>query len=141
MIPDVQSHLNFDFGVILIFALVGTVFVLINLVIGRFIRLSIPNPHKKMIYECGEPTVGSSWIRYNIRFYTIALVFLIFDVEVVFLFPVILVLRSVGWTAFFEILFFIGILILGLIYAWRFGNLDWIREDVVRPGDEEHGQV
>ena len=94
------------------------------------------------IYECGEPTIGSPWVRYNVRFYTVALVFLIFDVETVFLFPVAAVVRdfvknSAGWLALSEILFFIVILLLALVYAWRFGHLDWVRATA---GGEENGR-
>ena len=137
MTPEHQTHLLFDFSAILVFFVVGLIFVWVSLLIGRFIRTSRPSQQKSEIYECGEPTVGTSWIRYNIRFYTVALVFLIFDVEVVFLFPVVLVLRSVGWSAFYEVLFFIGILVVGLIYAWRFGNLDWIRSGQIQEPPNE----
>lgn len=133
MNPD-QAHIHFDFAAILLFFIVGVIFVEAALWLGKLIRPAVKDESKSLIYECGEPTIGTSWIRYNIRFYTIALVFLIFDVEVVFLFPVILVLREIGWTAFFEVFFFISILVMGLVYAWRFGNLDWIRSgEITRP--------
>ncbi|MBI3735716.1 NADH-quinone oxidoreductase subunit A, partial [Candidatus Sumerlaeota bacterium] len=75
---------------------------------------------------CGEPSIGPSWIRYNIRFYTIALVYLIFDVEVVFLFPIALVMKNMGALALVETLTFVAVLAIGLVYAWRYGNLNWI---------------
>ena len=131
-----QGNLPFDFSAILIFFLIGLGFVMLNMILGRLIRKQAYTKDKMRIYECGEPTIGSSWIRYNIRFYTIALVFLIFDVEVVFLFPVVLILREVGWTAFIEVMFFIGVLVFGLIYAWRFGNLDWIRSGEITAPEE-----
>jgi NADH-quinone oxidoreductase subunit A len=130
----------FDFAAALIFLLVGLAFVYVNLAVGALLRPRVYTKDKMRIYECGEPTVGSSWIRYNIRFYTIALVFLVFDVEVVFLFPVAAVLRwfvahGMGWIALFEIAAFVGVLLLGLVYAWRYGNLDW----VMSTGPDHHG--
>ncbi len=117
----------FDFANVLVFALVSVAFIYGTLLATRLIRPKKYLRDKAAIYECGEPTIGSSWIRFNIRFYTIALVFLVFDVEMVFLFPVVVVLREQGILAFSEILVFVVVLAVGLIYAWRFGNLDWIR--------------
>jgi NADH-quinone oxidoreductase subunit A len=100
---------------------------------------------KMRIYECGEPAIGSSWIRYNIRFYRLALVFLVFEVEVVFLFPAAVVLQrlgrpaadgGMGWLVFVEVMVFVGVLAIALVYAWRFGSLEWItspRETESRP--------
>lgn len=103
-------------------------FVFGNLFLGWLVRPHHPSKEKLLIYECGEPAIGSSWIRYNIRFYTIALVYLIFDVEVVFLFPAVLVLKEKGYggLAFLEIMTFVVILAIGLVYAWRYGSLDWV---------------
>lgn len=121
----------FNFGAVLVFFLVGVAFVYVSLGLGALLRPRKAERDKHRIYECGEPTIGSSWIRYNIRFYMIALVFLVFDVETVFLFPVATVLRwfgenGLGWLALAEILVFIVVLALGLAYAWRYGNLDWV---------------
>jgi len=124
----------FDFGAVGVFLLVSVVFIFGTLLIGWFVRPSHYLPEKATTYECGEPTIGPAWIRYNIRFYSLALVYLIFDVEAVFLFPVALVLKEFkaegrGALALFEILFFVMVLVVGLIYAWRYGNLDWIRDE------------
>lgn len=116
----------FHFAAVLIFFLLSMAFVFGNLLIGHFARPRNPSLDKLRIYECGEPTIGSSWIRYNIRFYTIALVYLIFDVEVVFLFPAAVVLKKMGALALFEVLTFVLVLVIGLVYAWRYGNLEWI---------------
>jgi NADH-quinone oxidoreductase subunit A len=118
----------FHFSAVLVFLLVSVAFIFGNLLIGWLIRPSNPSEEKRLIYECGEPTIGSSWIRYNIRFYSIALVYLIFDVEVVFLIPAVLVLRDMQRLALVEILGFTGILLLGLVYAWRYGNLNWVAD-------------
>lgn len=122
----------FHFGAVGLFLLVGIIFIYGTLIVGWLVRPKRFEPQKNIIYECGEPTVGSAWVRFNIRFYTIALVYLIFDVEAIFLFPVALVLREfkaegLGVLALFEIVFFVGILLVGLAYAWRYGSLDWIR--------------
>jgi NADH-quinone oxidoreductase subunit A len=137
----------FDFANVLVFALVSVAFIYGTLLIARLVRPKKYLRDKAAIYECGEPTIGSSWVRFNIRFYTIALVFLIFDVEVVFLFPVVVVLKQQGLLAFSEILVFVVVLAVGLVYAWRFGNLDWIRggeapeslEDASKGEKKEHG--
>ncbi|MBI1785055.1 NADH-quinone oxidoreductase subunit A [Candidatus Sumerlaeota bacterium] len=116
----------FHFAAVLVFLLVSVVFIFGNLILGWFIRPTRPGAEKNLIYECGEPSIGTSWIRYNIRFYTIALVYLIFDVEVVFLFPIALVMKNMGALALVETLTFVAVLAIGLVYAWRYGNLNWI---------------
>ncbi len=130
----------FHFGAVGAFLLVSIIFIFATLLVGRFARPSTYEPGKRLIYECGEPTIGPAWIRYNIRFYTIALVYLVFDVEVVFLFPVALVLREftemgLGALAFFEIVFFAAVLLVGLAYAWHHGSLDWIGDE--KPKEEK----
>src|SRR5437764_7074636 len=72
---------------LLVFVVVGVVFLFIHLVMGSFIRPKVPDAEKLTIYECGEPTVGSAWIQFDLRFYVVALLFVIFDVEVAFFFP------------------------------------------------------
>lgn len=74
-------------GYLALFAGVGFVFIFVNLLVGRFLRPADPHPEKLEIYECGEPTIGSSFVQFDLRFYVVALVFIIFDVEVAFLFP------------------------------------------------------
>lgn len=86
-------------GYILLFTAVGFGFIFVHLVVGKFIRPAKPSPEKMTIYECGEPTIGSSWIQFDLRFYVVALLFVIFDVEVVFFFP---------WAVVFGKLNFLG---------------------------------
>src|ERR1700739_3190891 len=74
-------------GYLLLFVGFGFAFLLVNLVVGKFLRPKAPNPEKLEIYECGEPTIGSSFVQFDIRFYVVALLFIIFDVEVAFFFP------------------------------------------------------
>lgn len=90
------------------------------------IRPKVPSdPVKEDIYECGLRTEGPSLVQFNFRFYYIALLFVLFDVEIIFLFPWATMFDKVGWEGFFEGLGFIGILSLGILYAWRKGALEW----------------
>lgn len=114
-----------EFGKILIFLIVGAVFVAGGLITSWILRPHRPYPEKLTSYECGEEPIGSAWIRFNIRFYVIALIFLIFEVEVVFLFPWALVYRSMGLVAFLEMAVFLLILLVGLAYVWVKGDLNW----------------
>ena len=121
-----------DFGIILLFFIIGILFVAVGLISASIIRPSKPNPLKNSIYECGEEPIGPAWIRFNVRFYVIALAFILFDVEVVFLFPWAVVLKefkamdsSFGWFAFIEMAIFVIILLVGLAYLWVKGDLDW----------------
>ena len=81
-------------------------------------------------YECGELPEGSAWVKFNIRFYVIALIFLIFDVEIVFLFPWAVVYNELGLLAFIEAFLFVFILLVGFIYVWVKGDLDWVKMNV-----------
>ncbi|MCG3136118.1 MAG: NAD(P)H-quinone oxidoreductase subunit 3, chloroplastic [Planctomycetes bacterium] len=119
--------LNQEFLTILMFLLFGAGFVVLNMVaVGRLIRSRAKyTAQKSTPYECGEPTFGSAFVRFDIRFYVLALVFVIFDVETVFLFPWAAVLRELGPVAFVEAVMFIAVLALGLAYVWRKGDVEW----------------
>jgi len=100
------------------------------------VRPQVPTAEKLSTYECGEIPVGPAWINFNMRFYLIALLFIIFDVEVAFMMPVGVVFKQWvadgnGWLALSEIGIFVGILLLGLIYVWVQGDLEWVRKLVV----------
>jgi NADH-quinone oxidoreductase subunit A len=84
-----------------------------------------PNTIKSEPFECGNPPSGSAWGRFSVRFYLTAILFLIFDVEVIFLYPWAVELRQLGMFGFVEVLIFIAILLVGLLYAWQRGALDW----------------
>jgi NADH-quinone oxidoreductase subunit A len=119
----------------------GAAFVLINMLMGAVARPKIPNPEKLAVYECGEPSIGSSWVQFDLRFYIVALVYLIFDVEVALFYPWAVAYGSAdklgaenGMSAFairqvalVDMLFFFGVLLVGFAYLWRFGYLDWVR--------------
>ena len=124
-IPD---SLHQEFTSILVFLLFGATFVVLNMVaIGRLIRSKTKyTAQKSTPYECGEPTFGSAFVRFDIRFYVLALVFIIFDVEVLFLFPWAAVLKELGGLAWLEAAMFVAILAVGLAYIWRKGDIDWI---------------
>jgi NADH-quinone oxidoreductase subunit A len=114
-----------DFGRILIFLLIGVVFTAGGLIFSWLLRPHRPYPEKLSTYECGEEPVGGSWVRLNVRFYVVALIFLIFDVEVVVLFPWAVVFKNFGVFAFLEMVVFLAILIVGFAYVWVKGDLDW----------------
>jgi NADH-quinone oxidoreductase subunit A len=134
------SLLHEGWGNVLIFSAFGVVFVWLNLfVIGKILlrRPSKPDQGEKgATYECGEPTIGDAWIRFDIRFYTLTLVFLVFDIEVALLFPWAAAYKSFieagsGGAAFVEILLFLLVLGVGLAYVWARGDLQWTS---TRPG-------
>lgn len=114
-----------EFAKVLLFLFIGVVFVAGGLITSRLLRPHRPNTEKSTIYECGEEPIGNPWIKFNIRFYTVALIFLIFDVEVVFLFPWAVIYKELGLFAFVEMVIFLAILILGFAYAWAKGDLEW----------------
>lgn len=116
-----------QFGVVFFFILLGCAFILVSLFAGSLFRPSRPNPIKQSPYECGEQVVGGAFVRFNVRFYIIALIFLIFDVEVIVLFPWATQFKALGPLAFLEVAFFVGILVVGLVYVWRKGDLEWIK--------------
>lgn len=123
-----------DFASILVFLLFSVLFVAINFILSRIIQTRNPHPVKLSTYECGEIPEGESWVQFNIRFYVIALVFLIFDVEVVFLFPWAVVFKDLGVFAFVEMMIFVFILLVGFAYVWAKGDLEWDKpKDVPAP--------
>src|SRR5262249_29400147 len=128
-----KINMLFDFANVLVFTALGLGFVGVNLLIGKLLRPANPQERKLSTYECVEPASGSAWVNFNIRFYLVALIFIIFEVEIAFIFPVATVFRrwienGQGLFAFVEILVFVGTLFLGLIYAWAKGDLEWVKK-------------
>ena len=117
----------FDFANVLVYILVASGFILGSMVAGKFIRRNRPDPEKLSTYECGEDTIGTSWIQFNVRFYIIALIFLIFDVEIAVLFPWTTVFKEAKELALLEMLVFLGILGVGFAYVWAKGDLEWLK--------------
>lgn len=107
------------------FLAAGAVLVVLILALEFLVNPRHPTPAKLSTYECGIVPVGDSWHPFAVRYYIFALLFLIFDVEAVFLFPWALEFRALGAAGFVEVLIFIGVLGIGLLYAWRKGALDW----------------
>jgi NADH:ubiquinone oxidoreductase subunit 3 (subunit A) len=99
------------------------------LVLWKVLRPQRQSAEKNTTYECGEEPVGGAWIQFNIRFYVFALIFIVFDVEAVFLLPWAVVFRELGTLAYVEGLVFIGILAVALAYVWRKGDLAWVRPE------------
>lgn len=131
---------------IVLFVLLGGAFVLANLTIGSLARPRLPNPEKLEAYECGEVPIGDNWVQFDLRFYIVALVYLVFAVEIALFYP-----WAVAWgdaariakqtglpdafavrqVALVDMLFFFGVLLVGFAYLWRFGYLDWIRSTAI----------
>lgn len=133
-----QTYIS-EFGEVLLFVIGGTLFLLLTLFVSRLIRPHRPSAEKLATYESGEEPVGTAWTQFNVRFYVIAIIFLLFEVEIVFLFPwaTIFANRELmdrtnglwGWFSVAEAVIFILVLALGLVYAWVNGHLDWIKPE------------
>ncbi len=114
-----------EYLAVFIFLVIALGFTVAGLVTAFLVRNSNPNYEKETTYECGEDPVGGAWIQFNMRYYFFAILFVIFDVEVIFLFPWAVVFRELGLFAFIEMSLFLGILIVGLAYCWKKGHLKW----------------
>jgi NADH-quinone oxidoreductase subunit A len=127
------------FGEVLLFIIGGILFVLVAFFVSGLLRPNRPNAQKLSSYESGEEAISSAWTQFNIRFYILALIFLLFEVEIIFLFPWTTVFAKKelldqtnglwGWFSVVEVVIFIGILALGLAYAWVNGHLDWVKPE------------
>src|SRR5262249_2919102 len=122
----------FHFANVLLFSATAILFVLGSLVAGHFLRPRAPNREKSMIYECGEKPIGQAWFNFNPRFYLVALVFVIFEVEIAFMYPVASVYKwfldqGKGLLVFSEITVFVAILAVGLPSCWAMGALNWVQ--------------
>lgn len=132
-----------DFGYILLFVLTALAFLAVTLGLARLLRPNRPNEEKLTTYESGEDPEGNANVQFNIRYYVVALVFLLFDVELVFLFPWATVFGNArliretnglwGWFSLVEMTIFILMLALGLAYAWVKGHLDWVKPQAQVP--------
>ena len=111
---------------------IGGAMVVVALMVGKLIRPHQPTPLKEAAYECGEVPEGTAWGNFNIRFYVVGLIFIIFDVESALMFPVVAVFKKMneiglGGLVLVEVLIFLGLLISGIAYCWRKGDLDWVK--------------
>ncbi len=131
-----------EYGKILLIAIVGILLVCVTILLAKILSPKKPNPEKLSTYECGEEAIGTAWVQINPRFYVIALVFLLFDVELIFVFPWATVFGNKefiaadgrwGWFTLVEMGMFLGILIVGLVYVWKRGDISWIKPAHVQP--------
>jgi NADH-quinone oxidoreductase subunit A len=126
---------GFEFGAVAAFAVMAVTFAFGAITLGQIAGPKLPSPQKSIIYECGELPIGSAWFNFNPRFYLIALVFVIFEVELALTFPVVAVYKrwvalspTMGLVALAELLVFIFILALGLVWIWVHGDLEWVKK-------------
>lgn len=136
---DSESLYLSAFGEVLLYITGGILFILVAFFVSALLRPNRPNAQKLSTYESGEEAISAAWTQYNVRFYIVALIFLLFEVEILFLFPWATVFAKKelidetdglwGWFAVIEVVIFIGILALGLAYAWVNGHLDWVKPD------------
>ena len=110
--------------ILVTFVLAGIVVAILPL-LGKLLGPTSSNPAKEEAFECGNPSSGTAWGRFSVKFYMVAILFIIFDVEVVFMYPWAVLFRRLGWFGLAEMLVFIGILSIGLLYVWRKGALEW----------------
>lgn len=126
----------FDYANVLVFLSLGFFLCGMMMGLGSLLRPSNPTKAKLTTYECGEEVRGDSWINFNIRFYLVALIFLIFDIEVAFIYPIVAVFKQWvadgnGLFALTEMFIFIAILVAGLVYVWTKGDLQWVMKVAV----------
>jgi len=110
---------------ILIMIALGAGFALISVGLSSLLGPRHPTPEKSAPYECGMPPVGDARERQSVKFYLVAMIFLLFDIEVAFLYPWAMALRDLGWAGFVQVLLFMALLLAGYVYVWRKGALDW----------------
>lgn len=108
-----------------IFAAFAVVFPILPIVLAKFVRPHKPSAIKQMSYECGMEPVGDPWVQFRVQYYIFALIFVIFDVEAIFIFPWAVGFKQLGLLGFIEMGIFLAILAVGLIYAWKKGVLEW----------------
>lgn len=113
-------------GSMIVLIIAAVAFSGIAILISRFVLKATKNPQKLQPYECGIETKGKTWIQFNVGYYLFALIFLVFDVELVFLYPWAVVAKGMGWMAFVEIVLFLFILFMGFLYAHKKGALKWV---------------
>jgi NADH-quinone oxidoreductase subunit A len=126
--------MGFEFGTVLVFAIVALGFAFGGITASRLVGPRIPNADKSSTYECGERPIGVAWFNFNPRFYLVALVFVIFEVDIALTFPVVAVYRDwvaaspgLAWVAFVELFLFTAILVVGLAWVWAHGDLEWVK--------------
>lgn len=122
MATDSYFYHYFFIGIFVLFAVT---FPVLPIVVAHFVAPKKPSPSKNATYECGLEAAGESWIQFRIQYYLYALIFVIFDVETVFIYPWAVAFKQLGMFAFVEMVIFIAILAVGLVYAWKKKILEW----------------
>jgi NADH-quinone oxidoreductase subunit A len=127
--------MGYQFAAVLAFAAVAVLLPFGLLAAFKLLRPSFPSEDKSLIYECGEKPIGRAWFNFNPRFYLVALVFVIFEVDLALTFPVAVVYKDwvaagaqFAWVAFVELLLFIAVLVVGLVWVWAHGDLEWVKK-------------
>lgn len=110
---------------IVLMIVLGLLFAVPSVLVSYVLGPKKPTPEKLAPYECGMPPVGQAYERMSVKFYLVAMIFLLFDIEVAFLYPWALAIRDLGWTGFVQVVMFMMLLLAGYIYVWRKGALDW----------------
>jgi len=110
---------------IVLMIVLGLVFAVPSVVLSRLLGPRKPSPEKSAPYECGMPPVGDAHERMSVKFYLVAMIFLLFDIEIAFLYPWAMAVRELGWTGYIQIVLFTAVLLAGYVYIWRKGILDW----------------
>ena len=129
--PSVRSAIPMQGWIsILIMIALGAGFALISVLLSSVLGPRKPTPEKSAPYECGMPAVGDARERMSVKFYLVAMIFLLFDIEVAFLYPWAMALRDLGWPGFGQVVLFMVLLLAGYVYVWRKGALDWGNEKV-----------
>jgi NADH-quinone oxidoreductase subunit A len=113
---------------ILLMIALGAGFALISVLLSNVLGPSKPTPEKSAPYECGMPAIGDARERQSVKFYLVAMIFLLFDIEVAFLYPWAMALRDLGWNGLVQVVLFMLLLVAGYVYVWRKGALDWGNE-------------
>jgi len=113
---------------IVLMIVLGLLFAVPSVALSQFLGPRKPSPEKSAPYECGMPAVGDARERMSVKFYLVAMIFLLFDIEVAFLYPWAMALRELGWAGFVQVVLFMALLLAGYVYVWRKGALDWGEE-------------
>ena len=114
---------------IVLMIVLGLLFAVPSVLLSQFLGPRKPTPEKSAPYECGMPAVGDARERMSVKFYLVAMIFLLFDIEVAFLYPWAMALRELGWPGFIQVVLFMALLLAGYVYVWRKGALDWDKAD------------
>jgi NADH-quinone oxidoreductase subunit A len=114
---------------ILLMIALGAGFGLVMVLLSSLLGPRKPSPEKAAPYECGMPPVGDARERQSVKFYLVAMIFLLFDIEIAFLYPWAMALRDLGWNGLVQVVVFLGVLLFGYVYVWRTGALDWGSEN------------